>query len=78
MTPVILLSDGYIANGAEPWRLPDIEDLPRFEARFAHLDRGGREYHALLARREDPGAPLGEARARRGSSTASAASRRHD
>src|SRR5512137_754435 len=27
MTPVILLSDGYIANGAEPWRLPKIEDL---------------------------------------------------
>ncbi|MDP6408475.1 MAG: 2-oxoacid:acceptor oxidoreductase subunit alpha [Planctomycetota bacterium] len=34
MTPVILLSDGYIANGAEPWRLPDIDGLPRFEARF--------------------------------------------
>jgi 2-oxoglutarate ferredoxin oxidoreductase subunit alpha len=27
MTPVILLSDGYIANGAEPWRIPDIADL---------------------------------------------------
>src|SRR5690606_11497890 len=25
MTPVILLSDGYIANGAEPWRLPDVD-----------------------------------------------------
>lgn len=30
MTPVILLSDNYIANGAEPWRLPDLETLPRF------------------------------------------------
>ena len=29
MLPVILLSDGYIANGAEPWRIPDIEDLPK-------------------------------------------------
>ncbi len=28
MTPVILLSDGYIANGSEPWRIPDIKDLP--------------------------------------------------
>ena len=28
MTPVILLSDGYIANGAEPWRIPRMEDLP--------------------------------------------------
>ena len=24
-TPVILLSDGYLANGAEPWRIPDVE-----------------------------------------------------
>ena len=31
MTPVILLSDGYIANGAEPWKLPRIEDLPAIE-----------------------------------------------
>jgi 2-oxoglutarate ferredoxin oxidoreductase subunit alpha len=34
MTPVILLSDGYIANGAEPWRLPRIEDLQPFPKRF--------------------------------------------
>lgn len=31
MTPVILLSDGYIANGAEPWRFPKAEELPEFE-----------------------------------------------
>jgi len=30
MTPVIVLSDSYIANGAEPWRIPDVEDLPEF------------------------------------------------
>ncbi len=30
MTPVMLLSDGYIANAAEPWKLPDAESLPRF------------------------------------------------
>lgn len=29
MTPVLLLSDGYIANGSEPWRIPDIDQLPR-------------------------------------------------
>lgn len=29
MTPVLLLSDGYIANGAEPWRIPDLADIPR-------------------------------------------------
>jgi 2-oxoglutarate ferredoxin oxidoreductase subunit alpha len=27
MTPVVLLSDGYVANGAEPWRIPDVADL---------------------------------------------------
>ncbi|MCP4307354.1 MAG: 2-oxoacid:acceptor oxidoreductase subunit alpha [bacterium] len=31
MTPVILLSDGYLANGAEPWRLPDFDDLPSID-----------------------------------------------
>jgi 2-oxoglutarate ferredoxin oxidoreductase subunit alpha len=27
-TPVFVLSDGYLANGAEPWRIPDVDDLP--------------------------------------------------
>jgi len=31
MTPVILLSDGYLANGAEPWRIPEEDDLPKIE-----------------------------------------------
>jgi 2-oxoglutarate ferredoxin oxidoreductase subunit alpha len=34
-TPVMLLSDGYIANGSEPWRLPDVADLPPIEPGFA-------------------------------------------
>jgi 2-oxoglutarate ferredoxin oxidoreductase subunit alpha len=34
MTPVILLSDGYIANGAEPWRFPKAEDLPNITVNF--------------------------------------------
>jgi 2-oxoglutarate/2-oxoacid ferredoxin oxidoreductase subunit alpha len=34
-TPVILLSDGYLANGAEPWRLPDVESLPDISVEFA-------------------------------------------
>ena len=28
MTPVVLLSDGYLANGSEPWKLPDLSTLP--------------------------------------------------
>jgi len=35
MTPVILLSDGYIANGAEPWRFPKSADLKPIEVKFA-------------------------------------------
>ena len=31
MTPVFVLSDGYLANGAEPWRLPKIADLPKIK-----------------------------------------------
>ena len=31
MTPVFLLSDGYLANGAEPWLVPNIADLPKIE-----------------------------------------------
>ncbi|MCR6030054.1 2-oxoacid:acceptor oxidoreductase subunit alpha [Nocardioides sp. zg-579] len=34
-TPVMLLSDGYLANGSEPWRIPEIADLPVIEPDFA-------------------------------------------
>lgn len=34
MTPVIFLSDGYIANGAEPWKFPKSEDLPPIEVKY--------------------------------------------
>ncbi|HYZ46290.1 MAG TPA: 2-oxoacid:acceptor oxidoreductase subunit alpha, partial [Actinomycetota bacterium] len=35
MTPVILLSDGHLANGAEPWRIPSVRKLPDISVRFA-------------------------------------------
>ena len=34
-TPVILLSDGYLGNGSEPWRIPDVAELPDLSASFA-------------------------------------------
>ncbi len=34
-TPVILLSDGYVANGSEPWKLPDLDTLPDISVPFA-------------------------------------------
>ncbi|MEE1665271.1 2-oxoacid:acceptor oxidoreductase subunit alpha [Streptomyces sp. WAC07094] len=34
-TPVFLLSDGYLANGSEPWRIPDLDELPDLRVQFA-------------------------------------------
>ena len=46
-TPVILLSDGYLANGSEPWRLPDVSTLPDMTVEFAtapnHTEADGTE-----------------------------------
>jgi 2-oxoglutarate ferredoxin oxidoreductase subunit alpha len=39
MTPVILLTDGYLANGAEPWRIPQVADLPEIAIEYASPDR---------------------------------------
>jgi 2-oxoglutarate ferredoxin oxidoreductase subunit alpha len=52
-TPVILLSDGYLANGSEPWQLPDVSALPDISVPFAtepnHTDADGNpEYWPYL------------------------------
>ncbi|MGV9211105.1 2-oxoacid:acceptor oxidoreductase subunit alpha [Micromonospora sp. RB23] len=39
-TPVILLSDNYVANGSEPWLLPDVESLPDLRVDFATAPNG--------------------------------------
>ena len=45
MTPVILLSDGYIANGAEPWKFPQSADLEPIEVKFKQgLDEGEEKF----------------------------------
>lgn len=48
MTPVILLTDGYLANAAEPWKLPDVSALPRFPVAFRT------DPHAFEPFRRDP------------------------
>ncbi len=66
-TPVILLSDGYLANGTEPWRLPDMADLPEIDPGFAteanHTEADGTEVFWPYARDEEtlarPWAPPG-------------------
>ncbi len=46
MTPVIVLSDGYLANGAEPWRTPDMESLP--DLRVEHPSDNGEEFQPYV------------------------------
>ncbi|MEJ7744669.1 MAG: 2-oxoacid:acceptor oxidoreductase subunit alpha [Nocardioidaceae bacterium] len=48
-TPVMLLSDGYLANGSEPWQLPEVDQLARIDANFAleanhETEAGDREF----------------------------------
>jgi 2-oxoglutarate ferredoxin oxidoreductase subunit alpha len=66
-TPVMLLSDGYLANGTEPWKLPDLESLPEIDPGFAtgpnHVEEDGTEDFWPYLRDEDtlarPWAPPG-------------------
>jgi 2-oxoglutarate ferredoxin oxidoreductase subunit alpha len=66
-TPVMLLSDGYLANGTEPWRLPNLEDLPEIDPDFAtapnHTGPDGEEAFWPYVRDEEtlarPWAPPG-------------------
>jgi 2-oxoglutarate ferredoxin oxidoreductase subunit alpha len=53
MTPVILLTDGYLANGSEPWRVPDVDAIPGFPVAFRTDPEGFQPYGrnpATLAR----------------------------
>ncbi|MFE5599967.1 2-oxoacid:acceptor oxidoreductase subunit alpha [Streptomyces coelicoflavus] len=68
-TPVFLLSDGYLANGSEPWRIPEADELPDLAVRFAQgpnhtLDDGTevfwpykRDPHTLARPWAVPGTP---------------------
>ena len=45
MTPVMILSDGYIANGAEPWKIPDVSDLPEIKIEHPGPNENGEPFH---------------------------------
>ncbi len=47
-TPVLLLTDGYLANGAEPWLLPDVESLPEISVEFQTEPNHGDDYWPYL------------------------------
>jgi 2-oxoglutarate ferredoxin oxidoreductase subunit alpha len=44
MTPVMLLTDGYIANGSEPWRIPDVSKLPKVEVKHPSASENGEPF----------------------------------
>jgi len=44
MIPVIVLSDGYLANGAEPWKIPNVNEIPEFRVRFVTNPEGFQPY----------------------------------
>ena len=52
MTPVILLTDGYIANGTEPWRIPKVDSIPNIDVKFRTEKEGFYPYsrNEFLAR----------------------------
>jgi 2-oxoglutarate/2-oxoacid ferredoxin oxidoreductase subunit alpha len=44
MVPVIVLSDGYLANGAEPWKIPSVDELPSFPVKYRTDAQGFQPY----------------------------------
>ena len=48
MTPVILLTDGYLANSAEPWRIPSVHKLPDISIPFASQPNAGEDFWPYL------------------------------
>ncbi|HEU5051990.1 MAG TPA: 2-oxoacid:acceptor oxidoreductase subunit alpha [Hanamia sp.] len=49
MTPVVFLSDGYLANGSEPWKYPESKDLPPIQVKFkAGLSEGEEKFQPYL------------------------------
>ncbi len=52
MTPVILLSDGYLANGSAPWLIPDVSKLPPFPVQFAKESLSDEEFRPYVRNKE--------------------------
>ena len=48
MTPVMLLTDGYLANGSEPWKIPNVDELEDIDVQFVTEKNGDEEYLPYL------------------------------
>ena len=44
MTPVVLLTDGYLANGSEPWKIPNLDDMGAIDVEFAKGSNGNDDF----------------------------------
>jgi len=51
MTPVVLLTDGYLANGSEPWKIPNVKDLEPIDVKFAKSSKSEDDF--LPYKRDD-------------------------
>ena len=60
-TPVYLLSDAYLANGSEPWLVPDVDTLPDISTTFAEQAERRRPLPPVRPRRRHAGPPVGAA-----------------
>ena len=52
MTPVMVLSDGYLGNGTEPWKIPDVDELEPIEVNFSDRPNANHDYLPYLRNEE--------------------------
>ncbi len=52
MTPVMLLTDGYLANAAEPWRIPNVDDIPRIATNAPGPRNVGQDISSVIFNRD--------------------------
>ncbi|MGB8318154.1 MAG: 2-oxoacid:acceptor oxidoreductase subunit alpha [Ignavibacteriaceae bacterium] len=57
MVPVMYLSDGYIANGSEPWKIPDPDNIPEMKPKFAAVKENGQNGFDPYSRDENLSRP---------------------
>ena len=62
MTPVMVLTDGYLANGSEPWQIPKLSDLPEIKVKFANKSSKVDDQYMPYLREKNIGKAMGASR----------------
>ena len=65
MTPVFVMTDAFLANGSEPWRIPDIDSLPEITHNIIARDETIEDFQVYDRNPRDPGPSLADSRNRR-------------